>query len=86
MILLKEASFAGQAFDYAQAFEFGIGLRNGVTVETKLFGKRTDGGKRLAGLQLAGGGSGLDLINELEIDGHAGFEVDLKEQGVGLLS
>lgn len=48
VVLLQEASFAGQGLDYAEAFEFGIGFSDGIAVEAKFFRQRPDGGERLA--------------------------------------
>jgi len=77
-VFLEETALAGHGFDHAQALQFGVGLGDGVAVEAQLLGQRADGGERFAGLERARGGGVTDLIDQLEIDGLAGLEIDLK--------
>jgi len=69
-----------QRFDYTEAFQLGIRFGDRVAVEMKFFRQRPDGRERLARLQCARCGSSLSLVDELEIDRHAGLEIDLKPQ------
>jgi hypothetical protein len=80
VILFQKRTSPGQRLDHAEAFQFGISLGDRVAVDAKVFGEGTDGGERLTGAQSARCGGGLDLIDQLEVDGHAGFEVDLEDQ------
>lgn len=86
VVFFQEAALAGQSLDDALVFQFGIGLGDGVAIEAKFFSQRANGRERLAGLQSAGGGGGLDLVDQLEISGLAGFEIDMQEYGSGPLS
>ena len=78
MIFFQEAAPPRQRLNHAQAFELRIGLGDGVAIDAQLLRQRTDGGKRLARLERPGSGGGFDLIHNLEVDGHAGLEIDLE--------
>jgi hypothetical protein len=86
VVLFQETSLAGQRLDHTQAFQFGIGLRDRITVEVKLFRERPDGGERLAWPQCPRCRRNLNLIDQLEIGRFSGLEIDLKKQICGPLS
>jgi hypothetical protein len=76
---LEKAALAGNGLDDALAFEFGIGLGDGVAVDAQFLGERADGGQRFAGAQPAGGRRVTDLVHQLQIDRLAGFKIELQE-------
>ncbi len=82
VVFFKEAAAAGLCFDDAETFELGVGFGDGVAIDAKFLRKRSNGRQRFAGSKSTGSGGGFDLIHYLEVDGFAGFEVDLKEHVV----
>src|SRR5581483_603839 len=80
VVFLEKAAAAGGGFDDAEAFELGVGLGEGVAVDMEFLGQLADGGERFAWLEGAGGGGIADLIDNLEVNRHAGLEIELEEQ------
>src|SRR2546429_3050667 len=78
MILFQETTSPRKRLDHAEAFQFRISFGDRVAVDAKFLSQRTDGWERLAGPQRPRCSRGLDLIDQLEIDGHAGLEIDLQ--------
>jgi hypothetical protein len=85
VIGFEKAAAAGLSLHYAETFQFRIRFGDRVSIDAKFFGKRPNGREHFAGAQCSGSGGGFDLIDELKVDGFAGFVVDLKEH-IGLLS
>jgi len=85
IVCLKKAAAPGLGFDDAKIFEFGIGFGDGVAIDAQLFGQRANRRKDFSSAQCSGSGGRFDLIDYLQVDGFAGFVVDLEEH-VGLLS
>src|SRR5258708_21043880 len=79
MIFFEETAASGKSFDDAEAFQFGISFGDGVAVDAKLFCKRSDGPERFTGAECAGSSGGLDLLDQLQVDREAGFEIDLQQ-------
>src|SRR5512138_470326 len=74
----QEAALAGDRLDHALALEFRVSLRDGVAVDAQLLGERTDRWKGFPRLDGAGGCGSSDLIDDLQVNGLAGFEVELE--------
>lgn len=78
-VFAEETAFAREGLDDSLAFQFGVGLRDGVAVHAQLFGQGPDGGQGFPGSQGAGSGGETHLLHDLPVDREAGFEIDLKE-------
>src|SRR5262245_30178985 len=76
--VLHETALAGVGLDDALALELGVGLRDRVAVDAERLGERTDTGKAVAGAERAGCDGQLHLVDDLEVDGLAGRERDVK--------
>ena len=65
--------------DRSLPFQFQVGARDGVGVNQKLFRQDADGGDFIARSQPAGSDQVLQLVDNLNIDGHAivGRNMDL---------
>ena len=86
IVFLQKTAFAGNGLDDALAFQFGVGLGDGVAVDAQFLGQRADGRQRFAGPQRARSRRVADLVHQLQIDRLAGLEINLKNHGVLLLS
>ena len=82
----QEATPAGLGLDDALAFEFEVGLGDGVAVDPELLGEGPYAGERFPGAQGAGGGGGFDLVHDLYIDRLPAIELDLDLHACLLLS
>src|SRR5689334_5456834 len=82
MVSLQEITFAVNGFDNPLALQFGVSLGNSIAVYAKLFGEWPKRWQRISRAQLAGGGGITDLVSQLEVDGLAGLEIDLKDHSL----
>jgi len=83
---LQETALARNRLDDALAFQFGVGLGDGVAIDAQFLGQRADGRQRFAGTQRAGGRRVADLVHQLQVNRLAGLEINLKYHGRLLLS
>ena len=60
----------------AAQLHLAIGAGDSVGIDGQIDGDPADGGELVAGAQRGGGDGGLDLVDELAIDGHAGVDVE----------
>ena len=68
----------------AADLHFAIGAGDGVGIDGEIDSDAAYGGELVAGAQDGGGDCGLDLVDELAVDGHAGVEVEAEgEFGLG---
>src|SRR5262245_8165968 len=79
IVLFQEITFAGNGFDDALVFEFGVGFGDGIAVDAQFFGEGSQGRERFAGAQATGSGGVAHLVSELEVDWFAGVKIDLKD-------
>src|SRR5262245_57561336 len=70
-----ETALAGDGLDDALALELGVGLGDGIAIDAQLFGERPDRRQRVARLHRARRRGRFDLVDDLEIHGNAGFEI-----------
>ncbi len=70
-------------FEDAANLHLAVGALDGVGVDGEVDGDLAHGGQLLAGLERAGGDSGLHLVDELAIYGHAAVRVEGKGEGFG---
>src|SRR2546425_9475251 len=75
----NEAALPDNRLDDALAFELGVCLRDGIAVHAQFLGQRPNGRQGLAGLQRAGRGRKLYLIDQLQVDGFARLEIELEQ-------
>jgi len=75
----EEGSGALVGGEEAGEFEFAIGADYGVGVDFEVDGELADGGEALAWGEGAGGTAGVDLVDDLAVDGDAGFEVEAED-------
>ena len=68
----------------ATQLHLAVGAGDGVGVDGEIDGDTADGGELVSGAQGGGGDGGLDLVDELAVDGHAGVGVEAEgEFGLG---
>src|SRR5687767_4660581 len=76
IVLLQKTTFASNSFDDALPFQFRISLGDGVAIDSQFFSEWSNRRKRFAGTQHAGSSGVTNLIDQLQIDWLAGFEID----------
>ena len=67
--------------DEAEGFEFAVGAGDGVWVYEEVFGEGADGGEGLAGFEAFGGDEVFELLDDLQVDGHAVGSGDVDVHG-----
>src|SRR5258708_370173 len=65
----------------AADFHFTIGPHDGVGVDLEVYGNLTDGGELIAGGQKAGSNGGLDLVDQLAVEGYTAVQVEGESEG-----
>ncbi|MGZ4963577.1 MAG: hypothetical protein ACXWC8_13570 [Limisphaerales bacterium] len=78
VVLLQKAAFAGNGFDDALVFKFAVSLRDGVAIDAHFFRKLAHRWQRLPGAQNSRSSRITNLIDQLQINWFARFEIDLK--------
>lgn len=74
-------ALAADAFDDAFGFEPGVGFADGHRIDGCRFGDLANAGEEFAFDQFPARDQGVDLIDELSVDGHARGGVDFKGYG-----
>ena len=73
----------------AAQLHFAVGAGDSVGIDGEVDGDSADGGELVAGAENTGGNGGLDLVDQLAVDGHAGVGVEaegeLGNDGLGRL-
>ena len=79
-----EGSGALLGVEDAAQLHLAVGAGDGVGIDGEIDSDAAYGGELVAGAQGGGGDCGLDLVDELAVDGHAGVEVEAEgEFGLG---
>ena len=65
----------------AADFHFAISPHYGVGVDLEVYGNLTDGGELIAGDEKAGSYGGLDLVDELAVEGYTAVQVEAEGKG-----
>jgi hypothetical protein len=73
-----ETAFPGECFNHALTLELGVGFGDGIAIDAEFFRQGTDRRQRLARPNGAGCGGGFHLVNELQVNGFAGLEIEVK--------
>lgn len=79
---LYKAALAGNGFDDAEVFQFGVGFGDSIAVQVKLPCQRPNGGQGVPRFKSPGGGGETDLIDQLAINGCGGIRINLKKHTV----
>ena len=85
LAFLEETTLARDGFDNAEVFQLGIRLSDRVSIHAQFLRQRPDARQCFSQFQCARCRSGLDLIDHLQINGLAGFEIDLDEHCASVL-
>src|SRR5205809_338382 len=82
LVLFHEKAFARKRLNNALALQLGIGLRDGIAVDSQFLGQRTKRRQWFARTQPARGRRIADLIRQLEIDWLASLTIDLENYAI----